>query len=67
MPDKKFQYKKAIREIESIVNRIENEEPDVDELSELVKKAAVLIKKCKEKLRETGEELDKTLKSFDEE
>ncbi len=67
MTEKKFQYKKAIQEIESIVNRIENEEPDVDELSQLVKKAAVLIKQCKEKLRETGEELENTLKSFDEE
>lgn len=67
MTEKKFQYKKAIQEIESIVNKIENEEPDVDELSELVKKAAVLIKKCKDKLRETGNELENTLKSFDEE
>jgi exodeoxyribonuclease VII small subunit len=67
MTEKKFQYKKAMREIESIVNRIENEEPDVDELSELVKKAAVLIKKCKEKLRETSDDLENTLKSFDEE
>ncbi len=66
MTEKKFNYKKAVQDIESIVTRIEDEEPDVDQLSELVKKASELIKKCKGKLHETSEELKNTLKSFDE-
>ncbi len=66
MTEKKFHYKKAIQDIESIVSRIEDEEPDVDQLSELVKKASGLIKKCKEKLYETRDDLENTLKSFDE-
>ena len=44
MSKKKFSYKSALEEIELIVHKIENEEPDVDELSALVKQAATLIK-----------------------
>ncbi|MCK5280741.1 MAG: exodeoxyribonuclease VII small subunit, partial [Cyclobacteriaceae bacterium] len=47
MTTKKFNYKKALEEIEVIVQKIENEDPDVDELSTMVKRAAELIKQCK--------------------
>ncbi len=58
MATKKINYKKALEEIEIIVQKIENEEPDVDELSTMVKRAAELIKQCKTKLKTTGEELE---------
>jgi len=61
MTKEKFSYKKALEEIERIVYTIENEEADIDELSELVKKAADLILQCKNKLKNTGDELEKML------
>ncbi len=61
MAKESFSYKKALAEIEDIVTRIEKEEADIDELSELVRRASNLIKKCKEKLKNTGDELDKIL------
>lgn len=66
MAAKKFQYKNALNEIEQIVNKIENEEIDIDELSELVKRAAELIKMCKTKLRTTGQELDEIIDKLEE-
>lgn len=67
MTEKKFKYSQALKEIESIVSKLESENPDVDELSGLVKKATFLIKQCKKKLRETGDELEKAIEGFDEE
>ena len=66
MTAKKFNYKKALEEIEVIVQRIENEEPDVDKLADLVKRAAELIKQCKSKLRDTGEELDSIIQDHED-
>lgn len=63
---KKFNYKNALEEIERIVEKIENEEIDVDELSALVKKAADLIKQCKAKLRDTENELGDIIENLDE-
>ena len=65
MTTKKFNYKKTLEEIETIVEKIETEEVDVDELSELVKKAASLIKQCKDKLRDTGGELEKIMEDME--
>ena len=66
MSTKKFNYKKALEEIEGIVHKIENEEPDVDELSTMVKRAAELIKQCKTKLKTTGEELEDIIGDLEE-
>ncbi len=60
-------YKKALEEIEAIVEEIENETVDVDVLSEKVKRAAYLIKHCREKLRKTDDEIRKVLEDFDKE
>jgi len=54
---KKVPYTEALLELEEIVNQIENDEISVDELSEKVKRAAWLIKSCKETLRTTEEEV----------
>ncbi len=58
MTKKKFNYNKAIEEINSILTKIENSDPDVDELSVLVNLALNLINKCKQKLHETEEKLN---------
>ncbi|MCG8319210.1 MAG: exodeoxyribonuclease VII small subunit [Cytophagales bacterium] len=61
MAEKKLIYKKALERLEEIVHKIENDEPEVDELSQLVKEASTLVKKCKEKLKTTEKELDGAL------
>jgi exodeoxyribonuclease VII small subunit len=66
MATKKINYKKALEEIERIVQKIENEEIDVDELSTMVKRAAELIKLCKTKLKTTGEELENIIDNLEE-
>lgn len=66
MTAKKFNYKKAIEEIESIIEKIENEDLDIDELSDKVKKAAKLISDCKAKLRDTGTELENVIENLND-
>ena len=58
MTKKKISYNEAIEEIEEILQKIENEELDVDELSEKVKRVSSLIKICKQKLYKTEEEVE---------
>ena len=64
MAKKEHSYLQALAELERIVKKIENDEPDVDELNELVKKASELVKYCKSKLRSTEEELKKSLEGL---
>lgn len=66
MTKKKISYQEAVDEIEEILSQIENEELDVDELSEKVKRVSTLIKFCKEKLFKTEEEVEKILNEIDE-
>lgn len=61
MAKKTNSYKQSLEEIESIIDQIENGEPDIDKLTDMVKRAATLIKDCKQNLRKTQEDLDKTL------
>jgi exodeoxyribonuclease VII small subunit len=61
----KFSYDKAILEIETIIEEIENGSLNVDELSEKVKYVAQLIKSCKKKLTDTKAEVDLLLKTMD--
>ncbi len=66
MAAKKLSYKDAVEEIDEILEKIENEELDVDELSEKVKRVSTLIKFCKEKLHTTQTEVENILKDMDE-
>lgn len=65
MNKKKGTYKEAISEIEEILAQIENNELDVDELSEKVKRVSLLINTCKDKLKNTEEEIEKILREMD--
>jgi exodeoxyribonuclease VII small subunit len=58
-------YAGAIKQIEEILAKIENEELDVDELAANVKKAADLLKICKAKLHDTEKEIQKILDDID--
>ncbi len=66
MTKKKISYSEAIEEVQEILQQIENEELDVDDLSEKVKRVSALIKICKEKLHKTEEEVENILKEMDE-
>lgn len=61
MQKKKLTYKEAVAEIEEILDKLENDDPDVDELTENVKRVNFLIKFCKEKLTETEMEIQKVM------
>ena len=62
---KKISYGEAITEIEEIIRKIEQEELDVDELSDKVKRVSFLINYCREKLRNTEEEVSNILKEIE--
>ncbi len=66
MSKKHLSYDEAIEEIELIINKIENQELDIDELSANVKRVAELLNFCKTKLKSTEDEVQKILKEFDE-
>ena len=59
-------YKEAISKLEEIVNRIENEDPDVDEISGLVKEAYKLLTFCKNRLKTTEEEVQEAFEKLRE-
>ena len=66
MAKKNITYKEAISEIEEILNQIENDELDIDILSEKVKQVSSLIKICKNKLHQTEEEVQKILDDIED-
>ena len=66
MAVKKITYKEAISEIEEILEKIENEELDVDELAEKVNRVSALLKICKDKLYKTNEQVEQILKEMED-
>jgi exodeoxyribonuclease VII small subunit len=58
-------YTDAFEELQQIVSEIEEGQISVDELSEKVKRAALLIKICKAKLSSTEEDVNRILKELD--
>lgn len=60
---KTFKYEEAVRELEQIVRRMENDELDIDTLGEQLKTAQELIKLCNDKLTKTDSEIKKILAS----
>jgi exodeoxyribonuclease VII small subunit len=63
---KTFTYNEAMAEVEEILEKIENEELDVDDLAEKVKRVSVLLKICKDKLRKTNDQVEQILKEMEE-
>jgi exodeoxyribonuclease VII small subunit len=58
---KEIKYEAALAELQTIVNKMENDELDIDQMSEQLKRAQELIKLCKDKLTKTDEEIKKIL------
>ena len=61
MENNEMKYEKAVCELEEIVDKLERDELDIDQLSEQLKRAKVLVKLCKDKLTKTDEEIKKLL------
>ena len=59
-------YTEAFEELQKIVTEIEEGSISIDELSEKVKRAALLIKVCKAKLTNTEEDVNQILKELEE-
>jgi exodeoxyribonuclease VII small subunit len=66
MEKKKLSYKEAVKEVEEILEKLENEELDVDELAEKVKRVSHLIKYCKDKLAGTEKEIRGIIEEMEE-
>jgi exodeoxyribonuclease VII small subunit len=54
-------YTEAFEELKEIVDQLENDSISVDELTEKMKRATVLMKICRDKLTKTEEEVNKTI------
>ncbi len=52
-------YEDALRELETIVSKMEANEYDIDQLAEQLKKAQQLIKLCKDRLTAAETEIKK--------
>lgn len=59
-------YQQAFEELQQIVSEIEEGQISVDELSEKVKRASILIKICKSKLTSTEENVEKILEAIEQ-
>jgi exodeoxyribonuclease VII small subunit len=58
-------YTEAYEELQRIVSEIEAGDISVDDLSEKVKRAALLIRICKNKLTSTEEDVTRILKELE--
>jgi exodeoxyribonuclease VII small subunit len=56
---KAIKYEDAIRQLEDIVEKLENNELDIDEMPEALKRAQQLLKLCRDRLTKTDEEIQK--------
>ena len=61
MPNTK--YEEAVSKLETIVRKMENDELDIDSLTEQLKEAQRLIKLCKDRLTKTDEEIQQILQN----
>lgn len=61
MAKKEIKYEEAVALLEEIVDIMENDELDIDQLSDQLKRAKELVKLCKDKLTKTDEEIKKLL------
>lgn len=61
MTKKEIKYEEAVRQLEEIVDKMENDELDIDQLSDELKRAKTLVKLCKDKLTKTDAEIKKLL------
>lgn len=56
---KAIKYEDAIRQLEDIVEKLENNELDIDEMPEALKRAQQLLKLCRDRLTKTDAEIQR--------
>ena len=56
-----LKYEAAFAELQAIVRKMENDELDIDQMSDQLRRAQQLINLCKDKLTKTDEEIKKIL------
>ena len=54
-----MKYEEAVRQLEEIVQKMENDEYSIDEIAVQLQTAQRLIKLCKDKLTKTEQEIQK--------
>ncbi|PIB35477.1 exodeoxyribonuclease VII small subunit [Reichenbachiella sp. 5M10] len=55
---KTISYQEAYEELQAISEQLESGEANIDQLTDLVKRAKALVKICQDKLRSTEKELN---------
>ena len=61
MTKEKISYEDAVKEIESILEKIESGNLGVDELADKVGRVTELLKTCRDRLQKTEEQIDQIL------
>ncbi len=56
-----FSYDAAMQELQALVSQLQNDQIGVDALAEKVRRAAELIRQCREKLRQTEADVTEAL------
>ncbi len=62
-----IRYSEALSELEQILDRIENDEVDLDDLGQQVDRAAQLIQVCRGKIEKAEVQVRRIIDSLDEE
>lgn len=66
MTNSELTYSEALGELKELIAKIEKDDPDVDDMSKMVKRATELILFCREKLVNTEEQLAEAMKKLEE-
>lgn len=64
MEKEKFSYNAAVAELEQILRALQSENTDIDVMVDKTRRAAELIRACRERLTATDAELRKTLEEL---
>ena len=59
MPEEKFDYAKAMAELEGIATKVEDPKTSLDDIGSLVSRSKTLIEQCRNYLRSVGETIEK--------
>jgi len=65
MSTENFEYKNAMERLESILDRIDNSEMEIDELAGQVQEATELLRKCRQILINTEKNVQEALANLD--
>ncbi|NLT02363.1 MAG: exodeoxyribonuclease VII small subunit [Bacteroidales bacterium] len=64
MSESPLTYSQAMQEVEQILAALEKNNPDVDLMSQQVKRAVELLQQCRQKLVETDETIKQVFEQF---